>query len=179
MDTWSETEKVWWQVGLTAAFGFAILLILMRGLDGVGKKFQLSKLALSPLRFVLKWVGILIIIGSCLQPFEVNIVAYIASVLGLVAVGFVAAWSLLSNLSCTFLLILLKPFQVDDVIEFTGEEVRGRVVDLNLFFTTLKAEDGDEIKIPNNQFLQKILRKKAGNGAVSLAEQLYEDTPAK
>jgi len=178
MDTWSETEKLWLQIGLTAVFGFAILLVLLRGLDGVGKKFQLSKLALSPLRFVFKWVGLLIILGACLQHFEINLGAYIASLLGLVAVGFVAAWSLLSNLSCTFLLILLKPFKVNDLIEFIGEDVKGRVVDLNLFFTTLKADDGDEIKIPNNQFFQKVLRKKAGEGRVSLAEQLYEELPA-
>lgn len=179
MQAWIDTHKLWFQFGVTLLIGSVILIVLIRALDGLGKRFQLSNLALSPLRFVIKWAGILILVGASLHPFGVNIGAYIASVLGLVAIGFVAVWSLLSHISCTFLLILIKPFRVDDIIEFVGEEVKGRVVDLNLFFTTLETEDGDEMKIPNNQFFQKVLRKKSGEGKVSLAEQLYEESPAK
>ncbi len=177
MENWTETQKLILQLGLTIFVGLTVLLALIRGLDTFGTKFQMSKLALSPLRFILKWSGFLMVLGACLHPFGVNIGAYIVSVLGLVAIGFVAVWSLLSNISCTFILILLKPFRVNDVIEFVGEEVRGRVVDLNLIFTTLKTEEGDEMKIPNNMFFQKVLRKKEGQGSVSLGEQLYEEKP--
>lgn len=178
MENWTESQKLLLQSGLTLAVGFTLLFMLIRGLESVGAKFQLPRLALSPLRFVIKWAGLLVIVGACLHPFGVNIGHYILSVMGLVAIGFVAVWSLLSNISCTFLLILLKPFQVDDTVEFVGEEVKGRVVDLNLIFTTLKTEDGDEIKIPNNQFFQKALKRRLGTGKVSLGEQLYELKPA-
>jgi small-conductance mechanosensitive channel len=178
MEDWTETQKLLLQLGLTLLIGLVVLLVVLRGLETFGKKFQLSRLALSPLRFIVKWAGFLIVIAACLHPLGVNIGHYILSVLGLVAIGFVAVWSVISNVSCTFILILLKPFRVDDVIEFVGEEVQGRVVDLNLIFTTLKTSEGDEIKIPNNLFFQKILRKKEGKGLISLGEQLYEEKPA-
>lgn len=183
MEDWTEIQKLWLQLGLTIFVGVSLLFLLIRGLDTFGKKFQLSSMALSPLRFIMKWAGLLIVVGACLHPFGVNIGTYILSVLGLIAIGFVAVWSVLSNISCTFLLILIKPFLVDDVVELmeiAGESnVKGRVVDLNLIFTTLKTEDGDEIKIPNNLFFQKVIRKKTGDGKVTLAEQLYEESPAK
>lgn len=178
MDNWTEIQKLIVQLGLTIFAGLLVLTIAIRSIDTFGARLQLSKLVLSPIRLILKWAGFLIILAACLHPFGVNIGTYIASVLGLVAIGFVAVWSVLSNVSCTFILILLKPFRVNDVIDLVGEDVRGRVVDLNLVFTTLKTEEGDEVKIPNNLFFQKILRKKDGQGSISLAEQIYEKKPA-
>lgn len=38
-----------------------------------------------------------------------TILAVLGTVLGLVAIGFVAVWSVLSNFLCTFALIIVKP----------------------------------------------------------------------
>ncbi len=104
--------------------------------------------------------------------------AMLATVLGLVAIGFVAVWSLLSNTSSTLLILLLRPFQIGDDIELAGDPVKGRVIDLNFFYTTLLDEDGRLVQVPNNQFFQKTLKRRRNETTVSLAYQLNNQVAA-
>jgi small-conductance mechanosensitive channel len=105
--------------------------------------------------------------------------AMISTVLAMVAIGFVAVWSLLSNTSSTVLLVLMRPFQVGDDIELPSENVRGRVIDLNFFFTTLVDHAGHHWRVPNNLFFQKVVRRKAGPVSIALAAQLNSPEPAR
>jgi small-conductance mechanosensitive channel len=98
--------------------------------------------------------------------------AMFATVLGMIAIGFVAVWSLLSNTSATLLILILRPFQVGDDIELAGDPVKGRVIDLNFFYTTLLDDDGRLCQIPNNLFFQKTLKRRRNEPPVSLAFQL-------
>jgi small-conductance mechanosensitive channel len=80
--------------------------------------------------------------------------------------GFVAVWSVLSNLLCTLMLILFHPFRVGDEIEIIDPAMTtglaGRVRNINLVFTHLHAAGPDAadttLYIPNNIFFQKIIR---------------------
>src|SRR5690606_13803791 len=92
---------------------------------------------------------------------------------GFVAVGavaFFAAWSVLSNIFCTLLILTTRPFRLNDRIELleNGEKpgLKGRVIDINFVYTTLHetAEDGSDtvLQIPNSQFFQKITRRWRG-----------------
>ena len=66
------------------------------------------------------------------------------------AVAFFAVWSVLSNLFCAILIFTTSPFRVGDLIEVLegGDKpgVKGRVLDINLVYTTLleEGQDGDE-----------------------------------
>lgn len=102
----------------------------------------------------------------------------LATVLGMIAIGFVAVWSLLSNASATLIILVTKPYQVGDDVEFAGEPVRGRVIDLNFFYTTLLDDEGRLIQIPNNLFFQKTLKRRRNEPPCSLAYQLNSGTPA-
>lgn len=105
--------------------------------------------------------------------------AVIGGALALVAIGIVAVWSLMSHLTATMLLILLRPFRVHDWIDFPGEDVQGNVVDLNLFFTLLDNRSGEHFIIPNNLFFQKSFRhvpQKTG-ARIELHEQLDRSKP--
>src|SRR5690606_33141108 len=88
---------------------------------------------------------------------------------GFVAVGaiaFFAAWSVLSNVFCTLLIVMTRPFRLYDEIEIleNGEKpgLRGQVVDLNLIYTTLRerASEGTQadsvLQVPNSLFFQRI-----------------------
>ncbi len=91
---------------------------------------------------------------------------------GFVAVGaiaFFAAWSVLSNVFCTLLIVTTRPFRLYDEIEVleNGEKpgLRGQVVDVNLIYTTLR-ESGPEgaasesvLQVPNSLFFQRIVRR--------------------
>jgi small-conductance mechanosensitive channel len=83
------------------------------------------------------------------------------------AVAFFAAWSVLSNIFCTVLILTTRPFRLHDHIELLegGDKpgLRGRVVDVNLIYTTLQ-ENGTEaantvLQIPNSLFFQRTVRR--------------------
>ena len=82
----------------------------------------------------------------------------------LIAVGFVAVWSVLSNVTCTIMILFFRPFEIGDDIEFTDPAgLRGKVASLNFAFTTLRGDDGRLLQIPNNLFFQRIIKRHAAH----------------
>lgn len=128
--------------------------------------------------FVRYLLGLVVVLMS-LQRLGVlaNAWATISTVLAMVAIGFFAVWSVLSNLMSTLFLLVARPFRVGDTVEILPEGLRGKVIDLSFTFTTLREEHGDLIRVPNNQFLQKLIRIQRGEKRVDLADQLVKDTP--
>jgi len=140
---------------------------------------SLTEADLMPLRSLVRWgiriVAIIIILG--VLGFEIGgIWAMLSTVLAMVAIGFVAVWSLLSNTTSTLLILFLRPFQVGDDIELAGEPVQGRVIDLNFFYTTLLGSDGRLLQVPNNLFFQRTVKRRHGQPVATLAQQLHSPT---
>ena len=94
--------------------------------------------------------------------------------MGLIAIGFVAVWSVLSNIACSLMLVIFKPFRIGDTIEIVetaaGPNVAGRVTDLTLMYVVLREEQADGtvqmVQVPNNLFFQKLVRRRAGRRSV-------------
>jgi len=81
------------------------------------------------------------------------------------AVAFFAAWSVLSNIFCTFLIVTTRPFRLHDHIELLegGDKpgLKGKVVDINLIYTTLQEAGEDSVlQIPNSLFFQRSTRRR-------------------
>lgn len=161
-----------------------IALILFFGLKGrilvFARWANLPRLAFAPVRLLIRYavlvVALLLVLGR--WGFEIGtITAVLSSILGLVAIGFVAVWSVLSNFLCTFVLVAFKPFLVGDELEFPQDNVKGKVVDLSMIFTTLEVSPGEVVVIPNNTFFQKPFRRKLGTVTVDLDYQLRQDAP--
>ena len=57
----------------------------------------------------------------------------------------------LSNFAGGFLILIMRPFRVDDFIECQG--VMGRVDDIHLFYTMLVTVDNKEVMIPNGALI--------------------------
>jgi small-conductance mechanosensitive channel len=83
-------------------------------------------------------------------------------------VAFFAAWSVLSNLFCALLIFTVRPFRIGDYIEVldTADKpgAKGRVVDINLLYTTLEdhgAAVGHTawLQIPNALIFQRVVRR--------------------
>jgi len=83
------------------------------------------------------------------------------------AVAFFAAWSVLSNIFCTALILTTRPFRLNDHIELleNGEKpgLKGQVVDINLIYTTLQecidGKSSSVLQVPNNLFFQRTVRR--------------------
>ena len=90
------------------------------------------------------------------------------------AVAFFAAWSVLSNIFCTLLILTVRPFRLFDQIEVleNGEKpgLKGRVIDINLIYTTLQEIPAEQtetvLRVPNSLFFQRTIRcwRRTGEG---------------
>lgn len=86
----------------------------------------------------------------------------IVAVLSLVAIGFVAMWSILSHMLASVLILVFRPFELGDCVEIVGDDpIVGEVVDLSPVYTTLRTDDGGVLRVPNNLFFQKVLKRRA------------------
>jgi small-conductance mechanosensitive channel len=163
--------------------GGALLLVLVvalvyklleRGTDKLRDHGRLSHDIAFVLQRLLRWAAV--IIGAVLVlgwlGFLENAWATVTAVLALVAIGFVATWSILSNVLCSIVLLLMRPFSVGDRIELPGQDLGGRVVNFTLVFTILSDDDGHLIQIPNNLFFQQPIRRRPGSETVELSEQI-------
>ncbi len=148
---------------VTIAIAFLCLVLwrlISRGLSSLEKNSRISQKMLLPIRLGLRYglaiAGLLFAISAFGIPIG-NFWTFLSTILGLVAIGFVAVWSVLSNISSTFFIIGLKPFSVGDDINLEGTDIEGKVMNLDFMFTTIRKTNGDVFKIPNNLFFQKAI----------------------
>ncbi len=106
-----------------------------------------------------------------------TIIATVGAICAMVAVGFVAVWSILCNFLCTLFLVIFKPFSVGDELDFPTDKIGGRVVDITFLFTVLADAEGFHVTIPNSQFFQKSFRRRAGRHTIELSEQIKRSKP--
>jgi small-conductance mechanosensitive channel len=93
-----------------------------------------------------------------------DLAAYIGSILTVVGVAFFAQWSILSNITSSIIIFFNHSVKLEDMItimEGKEYEIEGRVSNVGLFFVTLKTKEDEEITLPNNIFIQKMIKKKS------------------
>ncbi len=98
---------------------------------------------------VLRWIILIITFVAVLGLFGIQATSLVA-ILGAatLAIG-MALQGTLSDLAAGFMLILFRPYKIDDYAEIGGSA--GTVVDINLFVTELVTPDNVQIIIPNGQ----------------------------
>ena len=164
-------------IGLVA---FLVFFGLRRLFQYFLRRANLPLQTFGPVRLTLRYAVLILAATMIMNVWGINtdaLLTVLGTMLGLVAIGFVAVWSVLSNLLCTFVLILFKPFSVGDDLEIPADSISGKVVDLTLIFTTLRSSDGEYLQVPNNMFFQKIFKRRIGKGAISLENQLAQSQP--
>jgi len=65
-------------------------------------------------------------------------------------VGF-ASQRIMSQILSGIMILLIRPFMIDDLVEIAG--VKGVVEDVSLLFTTLRTDDNKLILLPNDNVL--------------------------
>jgi small-conductance mechanosensitive channel len=168
-----EWIQPWLDVVTTALLVVLVLLLawlarrLMRGLAArLRERYQLSeKMMLVPRRVAGSAINVAALF-AILQLLGVSGAVLWTAFTGFAAVGaiaFFAAWSVLSNLFCTLLIVVMRPFRLHDRIELleNGEKpgLKGDVVDINMVYTTLLEDGGTTLQVPNNLFFQRTTRR--------------------
>ena len=75
-----------------------------------------------------------------------------------IGVGFLAVWTMVSNITASLFLTIWRPFHLGATVELLPENLKGRVIDRNMMFTSVRDETGNILQIPNNLFFQKVFR---------------------
>lgn len=174
--------------------GFIAQGLIRQSLHKLMEKQFLTEPLYVMLRGIAWWAVLILVILMILQQLGVQVVglwAGLLTVAGMVTIGFIAVWSVLSNILCAVLLVILAPFRIGDEIEIIeatgGTGLRGKVVNLNILYTSLQetADDGPRngvTHVPNNIFFQKTIRQWQGTNTTGLDTRLFKqsdvDAPA-
>ena len=178
---WIEPLWLAGQILLILLAGYLTQRFVARCLTRLGKRYPFPPQFLMPLRGGLRWL----IMGSALifvlERLGVSATVLWTALSGFVAVAavaFFAMWSVLSNLLCAILIFTVGPFRLGDVVELVDTTdkpgVKGRVVAINLLYTTLieSAEAGTGgamVQVPNSLFFQRSVRRWRGSDVLPLS----------
>ena len=177
------------QTGLILLAAWLLHWLLKRLVLRLARRYSLPPQIVLPLRGVLRWLIITATVLLVLGRLGVSASVLWTAFTGFAAVGavaFFAAWSVLSNLFCALLIMVAQPFRLGDDVEVldTAEKpgAKGRVIDINLLYTTLQEADGGGrlLQIPNALFFQRVVRRWRGGMADTDAasEVAPRDPPA-
>ena len=182
---WGDQLLLGLQIVLILLIAYVLQRLVVRGLTRLGSRYPLPPELLLPLRGGIRWFiigGALIMV---LERFGVSATVLWTAFSGFVAVAaiaFFAIWSVLSNLLCAVLIMTVGPFRLGDLVElvesFEKPIVKGRVMDINLLYTTLQevSEDGAgaTVQVPNSLFFQKVVRRWRGAEIPSIKSESNE-----
>jgi small-conductance mechanosensitive channel len=166
------------QILLIVLAAWLLQRVLRRIVRRASQHYQVPDELVVPMNGMIRWV---IVAGAGLLVLErvgVSATVLWTAFTGFATVGavaFFAAWSVLSNLFCALLIFTVRPFRVGDYIEVldTAEKpgAKGRVVDINLLYTTLEdhstvaggtAAAAAWLQIPNALIFQRVVRRFQG-----------------
>lgn len=173
---WLEIIVPGLQILLILLVAWLLQYLLRRAINRVGRHYLLPVELTMPLKGLLRWTIMISALMLVLERLGVSATVLWTAFTGFATVGavaFFAAWSVLSNLFCAFLIFTVRPFRLGDIIELldVAEKpgARGRVVDINLLYTSLEDSDsptpGTLLQIPNALIFQRVVRRWKGGQA--------------
>lgn len=139
--------------------GFAQRGIVKSGMDETLSSFIASILSIG-----LKVMLLLSILGT----FGVNTTSFIAIVSALMVGVGMALNGTLGHAAAGVMLMIFKPFKVDDLVVIGGNQTIGTVDSINAFNTTLKTLDNKRIIIANSNVTGNDITNISGQGEVGV-----------
>ena len=168
---WLHAINVGLQMLLIVLGAWVLRRLLRRLVQRLGSRHQMPIDFLVPLSTLGGWFIVLAAALMLMERIGVSVTVLWTAMTGfaaMAAVAFFAAWSVLSNLFCAFLIFTSSPFRVGDVLEImeSGDKpgLKGRVVAVHLLYTTLldlsgPQTEGAYLQIPNSMFFLKGMRR--------------------
>lgn len=146
----------------------AFIIILFLSSKLVNKTVSnnlLKKVRGKIIKKVINLINILVAIIIILIIWGVDqseLAVFIGSLLTVLGIALFAQWSILSNITSSIIIFFNHPVKLNDTIKIIDKdyETEGRVSDIGIFFIILKTKEGEQITIPSNVFIQKMIKKK-------------------
>jgi len=127
--------------------GFAIVKLIMKMVQRIFSARHVEKQVASFLGSLIDGalkIGVILLASTVLGFQTASIMAMLA------AIGFAVGMALqgnLANFASGIMVMLFKPYKVDDFVEIAGET--GRVTSIEIFNTKMETADGKEVIVPN------------------------------
>ena len=150
------------ETAIVLAILIATHIFTRRSVNSMLKKIHFP---LQRRRLTLRIINLLLIITAIVFISAIwgvnqsDIVVFISSVMALLGIGFVAQWSLLSNITAGLILFFNHPLRIGDHIKIIEKDfiIEGIVNDITFFFIHIKAENKEKITMSNTMVLQKTI----------------------
>jgi small-conductance mechanosensitive channel len=144
---------------------FLIRIIFILAIDRTVKKKFLQKTRGKIIKKVFQIVLATITLIFILSVWGIDqseLFMFMTSVLAVVGIALFAQWSHLSNITSGIIIFFNHSVKLDDTVVILEKdyEIEGRISDIGLFFVKLKTAEDEEILLPNNLFLQKMIKKR-------------------
>lgn len=167
---WSDQLWLMLQILLMLLVAYLAQRLLSRGLTRLSLRYPIPPELLLPLRGGIRWFilgGALIMVLERMGVSATVLWTAFSGFVAVAAVAIFAMWSVLSNVLCAVLIMATGPFRLGDLVELVESAdkpiVKGRVLDINLLYTTLQecseGGTGAIVQVPNSLFFQKVLRR--------------------
>lgn len=178
------------QIVIIFLVAFVAARLAVKACEIVQKRDWLPAAVMIPLAGFLKWAmwiaGALIALELLGVPIKTLWTAMLSVVL-VVAVAFFASWSILSNILSAAILLTFSRARIGDTVELRDTKrdevgIRGRIVDISLFYVTIEELDVDPTisdlpattQIPCHLFFFRVVRCWRGKITQPLREAFTE-----
>ncbi|MFA0086557.1 mechanosensitive ion channel domain-containing protein [Vibrio sp. E150_011] len=100
---------------------------------------------------------------------------FFSSVFAVLGVALVAQWSMLSNITASFLIFFVFPYRIGERIKVVDkdEDISGVIQDITMFHVLIRHDSGNLITYPNTLMLQKSVIKLSPTKKPSTQARLY------
>ncbi|HNP18785.1 MAG TPA: mechanosensitive ion channel [Fulvivirga sp.] len=144
---------------------FILKYIASKIINKVGKKFAYPRIRVNMVNKMVNGILFIVLTGIALFIWGVDqdqLVYFTTTLLTVVGIAFFAQWSIISNITSTLIIYFSHPVRVGDAITVLDKDyqIEGRITDISIFFLTLKTAEDEEITMPSNVFMQKLIKKK-------------------
>ena len=142
-----------------------IKFAIAKSVDKVAIKFAYQKQRAQIIKKLINTLTFFLCLGFLLFIWGVDqseLVFFISSLLTILGIAFVAQWSIISNITSTLIIYFNHPTKLGDTITVLDKDyqIEGRISDIGVFFVIIATVEGEEITIPSNIFMQKMIRRK-------------------
>lgn len=169
LQQWSAPALLALQVVVILLGAWIVQRLVARALKRIARRYlfapELALVLRGSLRALI-WIAALIAVLGRIGVSATVLWTAVSGFVAVAAIAFFAIWSVLSNLLCAILIFTVGAFRLGDEVELVDAAdkpgLKGRVVAINLLYTTLSEGGGAQVQIPNSMFFQKAVRRWRG-----------------
>lgn len=140
---------------IIAVVGYVFVKLIISFLKKLLSRTKIDQTAITFIISVSRAILYIFIIIIILSTLGVNVNSIIAAVSAAAITAGLALQDTLSNLASGVIILISKPFVAGDIIEFEG--LKGSIVSIKIFTTTINTYDNRTVTIPNSHLTKENL----------------------